>query len=152
MTMSIGRLLDPVGKGTRQNLSLDRLTQEVRPHVDPATAQRFQIKLDNAKVKCASIEVWRNKRVGHNDRNAALQPKSGLLPSITVPVVDAALAAIAEFLNDVRHHFTGAMVAYTPVLMRGSGKDLVFILDLGIRVSEQHGHRFAGIPDTTRGT
>jgi hypothetical protein len=97
--------------------------------------EKLDGKLKDARKKFEPFYVLRNKQVGHNDMETALGAAE--LPAIVRQDVDAALHTMAEFLNDIRDHFTGSEVYYKKVVMLGGGEELIAYLDAGLRSIER---------------
>ncbi len=109
LTVGIGRLLDPdeSGKKTKPlvNLSLPRILSLAAHHHAEAVKSRLIPLLDAIRRLCEPIHTWRNKRVGHADREMILGLASEKLPDIDRTIFDQALAQIRDLLREVHTLF-----------------------------------------------
>jgi hypothetical protein len=137
MIMAFGRLIDPATQGIKdkpkENLSLERLAQVLRPHADLATSARWDRQVTTIQDQCKPISTWRNKRVGHKDRMTALESHANALPGISRGDVEKALGLLRDLLNDIQGHFqNGGETRYEAAGGLGTGEDLVDLLRVAL--------------------
>jgi len=130
MTVSFGRLTDPSCTGkTRDNLSLARLVESLPDHCDENFCRAAEQRLAAVKDKCTPMTTHRNRRVAHNDLATAINYHENPLPGIGQSRIIEALAMIANLMNMIELHFENGETAYSHGIQRGTGKDLVFLLE-----------------------
>lgn len=118
ITMSICRLSDPLQSCGQDNLSIKILVERF------AKVQGLAQLWNDFRRCCQPVREYRNKRVGHNDLDAALQPHDNPLPNVTRPTIDAILSAATKLVNHVYGFHTERELLFEP-FDTGGGKDLV---------------------------
>lgn len=93
MTMAMSRLSDPSQQGSNRNLSLARVAERF-DHVPGLKELREEF-----NKACKPIQTLRNKRVGHNDLDTALNPHDNPVPGIGRNDVDNILRLAGKILN-----------------------------------------------------
>jgi len=123
ITMSICRLCDPAKSCGQNNLSINVLVEKFSKV--PGLSQLW----DDFQRQCEPVRQYRNKRIGHNDLSAALQPHDNPLPNVTRPTIDSILSEATKLVNQVYrfHTHTNGELCFEP-FDSGGGKDLVFWL------------------------
>ena len=104
--LGICRLTDPAGRGTRRNLSVERLYE-----VDPTdTKSELAIKVKLAVRKAEFARSWRDKRIAHNDLGQITGAASLLSPSTSANISEA-IVAIHSVLKWIhRRYFAGDLI------------------------------------------
>jgi hypothetical protein len=123
ITMSICRLSDLPQTLGQDNLSIKTL-------VDKAAEVRELVNLWNDFHNCCQpVREYRNKRIGHNDLHAILQPHDNPLPNISRATIDSILAKATTLMNHVFSFYKMGEISFNPYPdEKGMGKDLVFWL------------------------
>src|SRR5262249_53865715 len=85
MIMAICRLSDPVRSCGKDNLSIAVLEPRF------GSVPGFDTLLQQFLDECKPVQQYRNKRVGHNDLDTALNPRDNPLPGIGRSKVEAIL-------------------------------------------------------------
>ena len=111
--LSIARLADKAESGTRENLTLSRLVQELS---DNQKYSELRTRLDE---KCTRIEkmscpirLYRHKLLAHADRVESLNPNTEVGKDISIKLIREVLEQIADFLNTFDYEFTNAETHY----------------------------------------
>ncbi len=109
--MGISRLLDKeesrvLGK-IRPNLSLARLLKIIEPHAPPGLNSRLVRMLSNLKALSEPIDLWRDKRIGHADKEAFLGTGNLRLPDVEQATFEKVLETMYDVLKVVHVHFNG---------------------------------------------
>jgi hypothetical protein len=134
ITMSICRLCDPAKSRGQNNLSINVLVEKFSE-----VPGLLQLR-DDFQSCCAPVRQYRNKRVGHNDLKAALQPHDTPLPNVTRPTIDSILSAAAKLVNHVYRFHTNGELCFEP-FDSGGGTDLVFWLKIARNSGGEKGVR-----------
>ena len=121
ITVSICRLSDPRKSCGHENLSIKTL-------VDKSTeVQGLEELWKDFHSCCEPVTQYRNKRIGHNDLHAVLQPHDNPLPSISRTTIDSILSKATTLMNCVYHFYTRSEISFMSFDI-GGGKDIVFWL------------------------
>lgn len=99
ITMAICRLSDPPQTRKSANLSFRILKQKC------GGIEGISALIDDFCKSCSPLQVYRNKRVGHNDLNSRLEPRDFPLPGIGKEQIDRAVQLADQILNNVLQHF-----------------------------------------------
>ncbi len=129
IVMAISRLVDQPAFKHRTNLSLAHLIEITRPHVDPPFIQRLEGLLASIHDRLQPMKLHRNRKIGHCDRPATLEPNVEPIPRITREMVTDAAVQITEFLDTVSVRFNGGNTMFDDPISTGDGKALVFYLN-----------------------
>jgi len=146
ITMAHGRLLDPPKSMGKDNMSVARLLETVKPHCPADLNGRLGKMLEHVRTHCAPMLQWRNKRVGHSDRQVALNLEADPLPNIERAEIEAGLEMLGGLVNEIDLYFNDRITPFEFALMRGTPGDLMqFIRDaLDARereMEEKYGYR-----------
>ncbi len=124
LTMSICRLSDCPRSYGKDNLSLATLIQKCGK-ID-STNELFREFSD----ACAPVRRYRNKRVGHNDLNAAIKPHDNPLPGIGRSQIDSIVELASKILNVIyQHYFVNEELYFRPFVI-GGADDLLYWLNI----------------------
>jgi hypothetical protein len=111
ITMGIGRLLDReeknVKKAVRVNLSLKRLVKLVAQHCSDTLKGKLPGMLADLEIVCRPIDIWRDKRVGHADKEMVLGLGTQRLPDVARETIDTALRMMRNLLAAIHADFNG---------------------------------------------
>jgi hypothetical protein len=112
IVMGIGRLLDKdesrVGGRIRPNLSLARLLKIIEPHIRADLKSGLARMLNDLQTLCEPIDLWRDKRFGHADKEMVLCTGDVALPNVDREIFEEALGMIYEMLKVIHVHINGA--------------------------------------------
>lgn len=138
LTMSLCRLSDPSETGSMQNLSMARIAKRF-DHVPGL--KELREKFDRA---CSPMKTIRNKQVGHNDLNTALNPNDHPVPGICRGDVEAILGLAERILNTMIRSVTDTTYCFD-LRVIGDGKALLHALRIAEQVN-QTGRDRLGLP------
>jgi hypothetical protein len=137
--LHLARLTDTPQIGRRDNLTLLRLPALIP---DAQLSAEVTNLLDSVLTACASIRLWRNRRLAHRDLAIAMASTTDPLPGISRADVEDALASMRAMLNRLAGHYWGSKTDYQCVITSGRDADsLVYYLQLGLRAEEQRQER-----------
>lgn len=123
IVLSICRLNDPAKLGKHDNLSFWFLRENIVPNAEIDDA--FS-KLSNAY---APFKSYRDKKVGHNDLNTAIQPHSNPLPNINKEQVSLVINIASEVLNIILKCYVVQQLYFRSPQI-GGAKQLVHYLNI----------------------
>jgi hypothetical protein len=134
--LSLSKIGDPAGSGSRQNATLEALHAGVVAAGDQALADGMRLPLHLFEAACARVRHRRNKWIAHFDRDTLLnenvQPRMG--PSRDE--IETALAALRDVMNGVSLHYTDASTGYEYFSMQADGEALLQRLRRAVRYDE----------------
>lgn len=99
--LHVCRISDPAKLGTKENLTVQRLTEEI-PDSDAALRSDVECLLRAVRSGTEFARDWRNRELAHRDHERALNPDLHPLLPATCNSVESALEAIAAVLNRVQ--------------------------------------------------
>jgi len=124
--LHICRITDRATVSGRETLTVTRLTKAGRK------VAGLDALLDDVHTKTAFARDWRNRHIGHQDLELALNTATPLKPATRQGVRDA-IAAIAAALNCVERHYGGSPVAFELVMPApGDAEALLGVLTAGV--------------------
>jgi hypothetical protein len=130
---TLSKLSDPATTFKRENATVHHLLNEIEKLNEPALIAKLLPLYKTFSDACEPERESRNKVIAHIDRDIALL-KVTLPQVVTVGVTEAALKALASFMNAVQSHFEDAETGYEHFGMRGAGADdLVQLLKMAER-------------------
>jgi len=132
LLMGIGRLLDPAENGRFSNLSIEHLLNIIDPHCPAAFNTTLRKTFDLAKAHCAPLLEWRNKRVGHADREICLRIGTKKLPDVEKKCIESGLAMLLDCLKEVHTHFKGKDAEFHFPLRVGDAERLMSLIQDGL--------------------
>lgn len=134
--LSLSKLGDSAGSGSRKNLTLEALHQILREAGEIAAADKMEIPLKEFAAACVKIRHRRNKWIAHFDRSTMLNddviPRMG--PSREE--IEVALDAIRRAMNCISLHYTDTTIGYEHFSMQADGEALIQNLRRGLRYRE----------------
>jgi hypothetical protein len=136
MVMTFNRLLDPPQMGVHENLTLQRLIDQVRPILDKQTADDLQFQFAEARRCCQGLIQLRNKCIGHHDLRTSLKYHENPLPGIGKKVVIEALERIAGVIHVIETAFAEPITTFDAQIMDGTGEHLMMYLKSGYQAYE----------------
>jgi hypothetical protein len=127
--LHLARLTDPPetgsGKNRQENLTMRRLPQLI---ADTTFKSKVEKLLNQVEQKCDFARKWRHKRLAHADLLTKRAPK--LLPPRSRQMVEDALKAMRDLMNEIAKYYHLAPVAYESGSGGLGGADsLVFYLE-----------------------
>ena len=125
ITMSIGRLSDPLTTMGKENLSFATLVEKISDIPD------IKKQFENFKVACKTVSEVRNKQVAHNDYNTKISPMENRLPGITKTEIDQILKLATDILTAVSNHYDLGQLMFNHTIGRGGVEELIFWLKAG---------------------
>jgi hypothetical protein len=127
------RLCDPAKTGRYENVSLPALMTDVKAIAKPGDYDKLVKGKEEIDKKIADLQVHRNKRIAHIDKEYALGGKA--LPPLNQRIVQDALDEIVRLMGDINAWYLNKESVYTPSL-RGDGDGLIHWLQYGERLME----------------
>ena len=137
MSMAIARLCDPGRMGKHECISFHALAERA-PQVD-----ELGQKVDAFVELCAPIEALRNKRLAHNDLEAAIRPRDNPLPGIVRSLIEKVVSDAGGLLNYVVSKFDDAELVFEPTAVGGT-EHLIFWLRLAKECDKERRDRLIG--------
>jgi hypothetical protein len=89
---------------------------------------RLEGLLEGIKDFCGPFRRIRNKRVAHLDLMSSLKVDPDPLPGISREMVESALSAVRDFMNEFGGCFCNSATAYEHFRMQGDGEALIWQL------------------------
>lgn len=145
----VARLTDDVGTGSRRNLTLLRLPEEID---DPVLKQHIEGLLAEAVPEWRDVRTLRNKWLAHVDLYVGTDdPRAVALPEVDCRAVEQALSSMRKVLTKIEEHYFGpADRRYDPVRPLGDADVLLFCLRRAVKAEAerreriQNGHPLQG--------
>ena len=132
VSLSIGRLADSAGSGSRRNVSLRALLEDDAVRQDPGLVSTLVAQIELVDRNTQPFCTLRHKRVAHRDLKHALGVDGSMLPAVSRTQVESALLHIRNVMNSVHVHFGGGETAYEQFWMIQDGEALVSVLKRGL--------------------
>jgi AbiU2 len=126
--LAIARLTDRSEIRGRENLVLRQLVEKLDSSSYPDLMERLKVCLGAIDIKCEVFRTKRNRQVAHSDLMAALKVESDPLPGISRAMVEDALKAIREYMNEFENYFSNSTMAYECFSMQSDGEALIWQL------------------------
>jgi hypothetical protein len=126
--LAIARLTDRSEIRGRENLVLCQLVEKLDSSSYPDLMERLKVCLGAIDSKCEVFRTKRNRQVAHSDLMAALKVESDPLPGISRAMVEDALKAIREYMNEFENYFSNSTMAYEYFSMQSDGEALIWQL------------------------
>ena len=134
--LSLSKLGDPAGSGSRKNMTLKALHQQLQASGEALAADKMKASMQKFAVACVKIRHRRDKWIAHFDRSTMLNddviPRMG--PSREE--IESALEARREAINCISFHYTGTTMRYEHFSMQADGEALIQSLRRGLRYRE----------------
>jgi hypothetical protein len=132
--LSIARLTDHPGEGTRQRLTVRQLPPLI---ADSNVSQQVFNLVDNAVGKAAFARDWRNRRVAHRDLAHALDPHVMPLAPASRLAVEEALESLREVLNGINRPLRDTTFLFDFDDPIGGAETLLHVLRDGLAVRRE---------------
>lgn len=134
--ISLSKLGDPAGSGTRTNLTLRRLHTTLNDAGEHVVATKMGPLLDAFDTSCEKVRHRRNRWIAHSDLATKLGSRAIPLTGPSREEIEAALSALREVMNGVELHYTDSQTAYEHLVMNQDGEHLISALARGKRYQE----------------
>jgi hypothetical protein len=126
--LASARLTDHSEIRGRENLVLGQLVEKLDSNSYPDLMERLKVCLEVIDSRCEVFRTKRNRQVAHSDLLAALKVESEPLPGISRTMVEDALKAIRDYMNEFEIHFSNSTMAYEYFSMQSDGEALIWQL------------------------
>lgn len=135
--LSLSKLGDPPGKGTRENLTLLRLRDALATLGADELVATIGPMIEEFDASCRKLRLRRNKWIAHSDlatkRGSLAEPLLG--PSRQE--IEEALLVLRRVMNSVQKHYTHGETLYEHMFMDGDdGMTLISALARALRYRE----------------
>jgi hypothetical protein len=134
--LSLSKLGDPAGSGSRENMTLEALHQVLQASGEMLVADKMKASMQKFETACVKIRHRRNKWIAHFDRSTMLNddviPRMG--PSREE--IENALEALREAMNCISLHYAETTIGYEHFSMQADGEALIQSLRRGLRYRE----------------
>jgi hypothetical protein len=134
--LSLSKLGDPAGSGSRTNLTLEALREPLIAAGELQAAEKMREPLEAFAKACEKIRHRRNKWIAHYDRSTMLNQAAEPLMGPSREEVEAALLALRRTLNALSGHYADTTIAYEHFVMNADGHALLSSLRRGQRYQE----------------
>lgn len=134
--ISISKIGDPAGNGSRTNLTLRRLQLEVRNIGEATLATSMESPLIAFEASCDKIRHRRNKWIAHNDLKPRLEERAVPLAGPSRNEIEQALEAMRTVMHCVEFHYKDQRTAFEHFVMQEDGEYLISALLRGKRYRE----------------
>jgi AbiU2 len=135
--LTLSKLSDPATTKGRQNATLPRLFDEVAQIGNDRLKQKLEIHLTAFQVACKPIRERRDRLIAHSDLPTILKNSNRPpVPELTRKEIEAALAALRDFMNAIEGTFSDTSTGYEHFISREDGDDLVLLLKMARRYIE----------------
>jgi AbiU2 len=131
--LSISKLGDPAGTGTRRNLTLSALLGELERIGEKSLVGKLSAAILSFDAACTKLRHRRNKWIAHFDLNTMIGSKVAPLEGPSRDEIEAALDALREAMNCVELHYTESQTVYEQFVMNNDGRHLISTLEQGLR-------------------
>ena len=134
--LSLSKIGDPAGSGSRQNMTLDALHKDLLSAGESTAADKMNASVQKFADACGTIRHRRNKWIAHFDRFTMLN--QDIVPRMrpSREEIEIALGALREAMNCVSVHYTDTTIGYEHFSMQADGEALIRSLRGGLRYRE----------------
>ena len=127
--LAIARLMDPPQSAGKDNASLARLIDRLKPSIDTVLFDELRSELKDLKALCEPLLQIRNRLLAHSDLATTLQYHSDPLPGISRAYIEEVLGKIQKLLGEIEEHFRGSRTSHQYVISSNGGESLIFALE-----------------------
>jgi HEPN superfamily AbiU2-like protein len=145
--LSLSKLDDPAGSGTRKNMTLDALVEQLGDVGEAAVAAEIKPLVAAYHASCVKLRQRRNKSIAHYDLNTMLAAKVTPIEGPSRAEIETALEALREVMNHVELHYTQSQTAYEHFIMTHDGDQVIEVLKRGLRYGEMVQEGVIGFED-----
>jgi len=132
VVMAVSRLADPPKSCGRENLSIQRLQNELAEHCDAGLCSQFDLLVERFLTNSSPFKTIRHRQIAHSDLPTALNINTDPLPGISRKLIKDALHELASVLNFLNGELRDTEVAFSFVDDRFGAEDVVHCLELGL--------------------
>jgi len=123
--VSLSKLSDPAGSGSRTNLTLRTLLATLETTGELEIAALMKPLLDAFDTSCEKVRHRRNKWIAHSDLATKLSSRATPLSGPSRDEIEASLLALRDVMNCVELHYTKTQTAYEHFVMNQDGNHLI---------------------------
>jgi hypothetical protein len=145
ITIGLCRLSDREKTGKKENLTLERLVNQIDGNQNPALLAKCRQLLQHVTACCEPFRDLRNRKLAHIDLPTALNVHPEPLPATNRKMVVDALGSIDNLMNAVLSHFDNATKYFAGIDLLGNGDALARCLKLAHDYREEERRRL-GLP------
>lgn len=127
-TLAIARITDRPEIRGRSNLVLGQLVDKLDSSLYPDLLGRLRDGLRVIDLKCEVFRNKRNRQVAHSDLNTALKVEVDPVAGVSREMVEEALKAIRDYMNEFESYFCKSSMAYEHFTMSADGEALIWQL------------------------
>ena len=125
--LAIARLTDRSESFGRENLVLGQLLEKLDSNSHPELMERLRERLGIITTRCEIFRKKRNREVAHSDLMTALKVDAES-PGVSRQMVEDALSAIRDYMNEFEMYFSESSTAYEHFSMNSDGEALIWQL------------------------
>lgn len=133
--LSVARLTDRTGDGSKRNLSICHLPDLVS---DPSVRLELEASISLAIEAASFARDWRNRRIAHRDLNHALDPHATPLAAASRQRIEEALTALRNVLNTVNKRLRNTTFMFEPTGSTHSAVSLLYVVRDGLDAQRAH--------------
>ena len=133
LLLHMARLTDPVGSGSRRNLSVRALQESLS---DDQLRDRIEPLIQGAELKCGFARDWRNRHIAHRDFDLAVREGARPLEAAGLQSVREGLAALAAVFQAIQRSVFGSDIRFEPFLHSGGAVDLLYVIYEGVEADK----------------
>jgi len=110
--LSLSKLGDPAGSGSRTNMTLDALIRALETLKETEVVAKAKPLVGAYDAACEKLRDRRNKSIAHFDLQTILASKVTPLTGPSREEIEAALHALREAMNCIELHYIESQTAY----------------------------------------
>jgi hypothetical protein len=134
--LSLGKLGDPAGSGSRRNLTLASLIEQLQASGETALTTKLKPLVEAFDDTCEKLRHRRNKWIAHFDLHTMLGTSATPLEGPSRAEIETALEALRQVMNCVELHYTESQTMYELFVMNDDAEHLISTLMQGLRYRE----------------
>jgi hypothetical protein len=134
--ISLSKIGDPAGSGSRKNLTLRRLQITLRDTGESELSEKMEPLLAAFEASCEKVRHRRNKWIAHNDLPTKIAARSEPLSGPSREEIELSLSALRDVMNCVELKFKDSQTAYEHFAMNEDGEYLISALARSKRYRE----------------
>lgn len=134
--LSLSKLCDPAGTGTRTNMTLAALVDAFKTCDESTLVAKLEPLLAAFDISCSKIRHRRDKWIAHFDRATMLGSKVNPRQGPSRNEIEVALAALRAFMNCVQLYYLDSQTMYAHFVMDSDGEHLIFALKRALRYKQ----------------
>lgn len=134
--LSLSKLGDPAGSGSRTNMTLDALIKALEDLKETEVVSKAKPLVEAYDAACEKLRCRRNKSIAHFDLKTMLASKVTPLTGPSRAEIEGALRALREAMNCIELRYIDSQTAYEHFIMSHDGDHLISTLMQGLRYRE----------------